>query len=182
MRCGTMRVYAMLWCATLQEALDEASALAGAGKRVYVANYMFPQGRTVSGHAEARAQPCEPAQPFATRRAFHGWQALARLCELLPALTGKEAAMLPVSGAFHTPMMGAASQDLGEALDAAHVRPARAERTSARSTLPRGRALRLRRSGRRIARAPACLPAGAHAVTHGLLQRERRAVHQARVR
>eukprot|EP00964_Phaeocystis_antarctica_P021803 scaffold12106_cov81-Phaeocystis_antarctica.AAC.1 len=40
--------------AALQQALDKAAATVGGGKKAYIANYMFPEGRTCSGDLKAR--------------------------------------------------------------------------------------------------------------------------------
>ena len=58
----------------------------GGGKKAYIANYMFPEGRTCSGDKEV----------------------LAKACELATKAGAKAAKMLAVSGAFHTPYMAAA--------------------------------------------------------------------------
>ena len=84
----------------LQQALDAAADAVGSGKKAWIANYMFPEGRTCSGDPEV----------------------LERLCELAPASYGaKNAKMLAVSGAFHTPLMAKASEALEKALDAAKI-------------------------------------------------------------
>jgi len=83
----------------LQKALDQAGKAVGGGKKAYIANYMFPEGRTCSGDKAV----CE------------------KLCETAVKLGAKQAKMLAVSGAFHTPYMEAASEALGKALDEANV-------------------------------------------------------------
>eukprot|EP00310_Coccolithus_braarudii_P015220 CAMPEP_0183332486 /NCGR_PEP_ID=MMETSP0164_2-20130417/1627_1 /TAXON_ID=221442 /ORGANISM="Coccolithus pelagicus ssp braarudi, Strain PLY182g" /LENGTH=469 /DNA_ID=CAMNT_0025501209 /DNA_START=62 /DNA_END=1471 /DNA_ORIENTATION=+ len=83
----------------LQEALDKAAAEVGSGKKAYIANYMFPEGRTCSGDK----------------------QVLAKLCEVVVKMGAKQAKMLAVSGAFHTPYMGQASEALAKALARAEV-------------------------------------------------------------
>merc|ERR1719230_788684 len=70
----------------LQASLDEAAAAVGSGK-AYIANYMFPEGRTCSGDIKV----------------------LEKACELVTKMGAKNAKMLNVSGAFHTPYMEAAS-------------------------------------------------------------------------
>jgi len=83
----------------LQDALDKAAATVGGGKKGYIANYMFPQGRTCSGDKKV----------------------LEELCKVVVTMGAKNAKMLAVSGAFHTPYMAAASDALGKALEAADV-------------------------------------------------------------
>lgn len=61
----------------------------------YIANYMFPEGRTCSGDLKV----------------------LEKACELVQAKGAKNAKMLNVSGAFHTPYMEAAGAALGKVLD-----------------------------------------------------------------
>ena len=61
---------------------------------------MFPEGRTCSGDKKV----------------------LEKLCEVVVKMGAKQAKMLAVSGAFHTPYMSAASEALGKALDAADVK------------------------------------------------------------
>ena len=82
----------------LMAALDEAAVAVGKGK-AYVANYMFPQGRTCSGDLDV----------------------LAKACELAKAKGAKNANMLAVSGAFHTPYMTAAGAALSKVLDEADI-------------------------------------------------------------
>lgn len=81
----------------LQQALDAAAEAVGNGKKAWVANYMFPEGRTCSGDPDV----------------------IAKLCELAPSFGAKNAKMLSVSGAFHTPIMAKASEALNKALDEA---------------------------------------------------------------
>lgn len=83
----------------LQDALDKAGATVGGGKKAYIANYMFPEGRTCSGDPKV----------------------LEKLCEIVVPMGAKNAKMLAVSGAFHTPYMAAAADALGKALDEAPV-------------------------------------------------------------
>jgi [acyl-carrier-protein] S-malonyltransferase len=82
----------------LQKALDDACAEVGKGK-AYIANYMFPEGRTCSGDLKV----------------------LEKACELCTKLGAKNAKMLNVSGAFHTPYMEAAAAALNKALDEANI-------------------------------------------------------------
>jgi len=82
----------------LQECLDEAAKVVGKGK-AYIANYMFPEGRTCSGDLKV----------------------LEKACELVQAKGAKNAKMLNVSGAFHTPYMEAAGAALGKVLDEANI-------------------------------------------------------------
>ena len=72
----------------LEAAIAEAEASVGGGKKGYIANYMFPEGRTCSGDVEV----------------------LQRMCETIGKIGGKSAKMLNVSGAFHTPYMQSAQQ------------------------------------------------------------------------
>ncbi|KAL1508509.1 hypothetical protein AB1Y20_004610 [Prymnesium parvum] len=85
----------------LQALLDEASSEAGGEKKGYIANYMFPEGRTCSGDTEV----------------------LTKMCSKVTALGGggKNAKMLNVSGAFHTPYMASAQAKLSQVLDEAEV-------------------------------------------------------------
>merc|ERR1712228_140818 len=85
--------------AILQEALDKAAVEVGTGKKAYIANYMFPEGRTCSGDKKV----------------------LEKLCEVVVKMGAKQAKMLAVSGAFHTPYMGDASEALGKALAEADI-------------------------------------------------------------
>lgn len=82
----------------LQESLDEAAKAVGKGK-AYIANYMFPEGRTCSGDLKV----------------------LEKACELVQAKGAKNAKMLNVSGAFHTPYMQAAQDALSKTLDEADI-------------------------------------------------------------
>ena len=64
--------------------------------RVYIANYMFPEGRTCSGDVAI----------------------LKKLCDLVTGLgPGKSGKMVAVSGAFHTPYMEPAKATLTQLLD-----------------------------------------------------------------
>ena len=82
--------------ATLRQMLAAAIEQTGNGGQAYIANYMFPEGRTCSGDIAV----------------------LKKLCELVGALgAGKSGKLLNVSGAFHTPYMQAASDRLAHALD-----------------------------------------------------------------
>eukprot|EP00965_Chrysotila_dentata_P216620 6189480-Pleurochrysis_carterae.AAC.1 len=83
----------------LQEALDAAAAKVGSGKKAYIANYMFPEGRTCSGDKAV----------------------LEALCDIVVKKGAKQAKMLAVSGAFHTPYMAKASEALAKALAEAEV-------------------------------------------------------------
>eukprot|EP00316_Scyphosphaera_apsteinii_P008230 CAMPEP_0119298514 /NCGR_PEP_ID=MMETSP1333-20130426/688_1 /TAXON_ID=418940 /ORGANISM="Scyphosphaera apsteinii, Strain RCC1455" /LENGTH=469 /DNA_ID=CAMNT_0007299629 /DNA_START=65 /DNA_END=1474 /DNA_ORIENTATION=+ len=83
----------------LQEALDKAAKEVGTGKKAYIANYMFPEGRTCSGDKKV----------------------LEKLCEVVVKMGAKQAKMLAVSGAFHTPYMADASEALGKALAEADI-------------------------------------------------------------
>jgi len=85
--------------AVLQDALDKAAAAVGGGKKAYIANYMFPEGRTCSGDPKV----------------------LEKLCEIVVPMGAKNAKMLAVSGAFHTPYMQPAADALGKALDEAPI-------------------------------------------------------------
>jgi len=83
----------------LQQALDKAGEAVGGGKKAYIANYMFPEGRTCSGDKAV----------------------LEKLCEIVVKMGAKQAKMLAVSGAFHTPYMAKASEGLAKALAEADV-------------------------------------------------------------
>eukprot|EP00198_Chlamydomonas_reinhardtii_P012419 XP_001701756.1 predicted protein [Chlamydomonas reinhardtii] len=82
-----------------------AAALAGAapGSVCQVANYLFPQGRVVSGHRDVLE--------------------VVRAGAL--AAGALKATILAVSGAFHTPLMAPAREQLLQALDAVQLRPPR---------------------------------------------------------
>jgi len=82
----------------LQECLDEAAKKVGSGQ-AYIANYMFPEGRTCSGDLKV----------------------LEKACELVQAKGAKNAKMLNVSGAFHTPYMKSASAALEKTLAEADI-------------------------------------------------------------
>jgi len=86
----------------LQQCLDKAGEAVGGGKKAYIANYMFPEGRTCSGEKSV----------------------LEKACEMLttPAYGAKSAKMLNVSGAFHTPYMQAAAGALSKVLDEADIK------------------------------------------------------------
>ncbi|XRB03005.1 S-malonyltransferase [Pycnococcus provasolii] len=73
------------------------------GRVCQIANLLFPQGRVVSGHKVA----LEECQKLATAKGALKAQAVA------------------VSGAFHTPLMQSASDNLGKALDAITIRDPR---------------------------------------------------------
>ena len=83
----------------LQACLDEAARSVGNGK-AYIANYMFPEGRTCSGDLKV----------------------LEKACELCTKAGSKQAKMLNVSGAFHTPYMEAAGAALSKVLDEADIK------------------------------------------------------------
>ena len=85
----------------LQAALDKAAGIVDpTGKaKAYIANYMFPEGRTCSGDKAV----------------------LEKMCELVVEMGAKNAKMVNVSGAFHTPYMAAASEALGKTLDEAEI-------------------------------------------------------------
>ena len=85
--------------AVLQQALDKSAAEVGNGKKAYIANYMFPEGRTCSGDPKV----------------------LEKLCEVVVKMGAKNAKMLAVSGAFHTPFMAKAADALAKALDEADI-------------------------------------------------------------
>eukprot|EP00908_Phaeocystis_cordata_P016976 Transcript_28293.p1 GENE.Transcript_28293~~Transcript_28293.p1 ORF type:complete len:471 (-),score=269.87 Transcript_28293:152-1564(-) len=85
--------------AALQQALDKAAEKVGGGRKAYIANYMFPEGRTCSGDLKV----------------------LEEMCKIAPTLGAKQAKMLNVSGAFHTPYMKAAQEALSKTLDAAEI-------------------------------------------------------------
>ena len=75
---------------TLEDICKEVKAQKGAGCICQLANYLFPQGRVVSGHKDA-------------------------LEEVMKAATVKgamKAVPLAVSGAFHTPLMQPAQDKL----------------------------------------------------------------------
>ena len=72
----------------------------GGGKKAYIANYMFPEGRTCSGDKKV----------------------LEKACELATKEGAKNAKMLNVSGAFHTPYMADAQAALTKALEAADIK------------------------------------------------------------
>jgi [acyl-carrier-protein] S-malonyltransferase len=83
----------------LQDALTQAEKEIGTGK-AYIANYMFPEGRTCSGDLKV----------------------LEKACEIVTKMGAKNAKMLNVSGAFHTPYMEAAGAALAKVLDEADVK------------------------------------------------------------
>ena len=82
----------------LQKALDDAAKEVGSGK-AYIANYMFPEGRTCSGDKKV----------------------LEKACEIVTKLGAKNAKMLNVSGAFHTPYMEKAADAVSKMLDSADI-------------------------------------------------------------
>ena len=83
----------------LQKCLDDAAKEVGKGT-AYIANYMFPQGRTCSGDLKV----------------------LEKACELCTKAGAKNAKILNVSGAFHTPYMEAAAGKLSQVLDEADIK------------------------------------------------------------
>jgi len=85
---------------TLVQLLAAAAEQVGNGGKVYIANYMFPEGRTCSGDTAV----------------------LKKLCELISSLgRGKSGKLMNVSGAFHTPYMEPAVQALSAALDSTDI-------------------------------------------------------------
>lgn len=83
----------------LQKCLDDAAKQVGGSGKAYIANYMFPEGRTCSGDLKV----------------------LEKACELVQAAGAKNAKMLNVSGAFHTPYMESAGAALSKTLDEADI-------------------------------------------------------------
>jgi len=83
----------------LQKCLDDAAKQVGSGK-AYIANYMFPEGRTCSGDLKV----------------------LEKACELVTKAGAKNAKMLNVSGAFHTPYMEKAAEKVAKTLDEADIK------------------------------------------------------------
>jgi len=83
----------------LQACLDEAGTAVGSGK-AYIANYMFPGGRTCTGDLKV----------------------LEKACELVTKAGANSAKMLNVSGAFHSPYMEAAGAALNKVLDEADIK------------------------------------------------------------
>jgi len=82
---------------TLLQMIAAATAEVNNGGKVYIANYMFPEGRTCSGDTVV----------------------LKKLCEKVQALgSGKSGKLVNVSGAFHTPYMQPAAEALGQMIDA----------------------------------------------------------------
>ena len=87
---------------TLAQMIAQATAAVGGTGRAYVANFMFPEGRTCSGDR----------------------QVLMKLCELVVKMgSGKSGKVLPVSGAFHTPYMKEAQEALSHLLDEVPMQP-----------------------------------------------------------
>jgi len=83
--------------ATIVQMIAEATKEIGGDGKAYIANYMFPEGRTCSGDTLV----------------------LKKLCELTSKLgPGKSGKMVAVSGAFHTPYMAPAQAELNAAIDA----------------------------------------------------------------
>eukprot|EP00908_Phaeocystis_cordata_P016975 Transcript_28292.p1 GENE.Transcript_28292~~Transcript_28292.p1 ORF type:complete len:509 (-),score=168.81 Transcript_28292:76-1554(-) len=83
--------------------LAEGAAAVGGGKAAYMANFMFPGGRTLSGDAAV----------------------LQWVCANAGARGAKSAKPLEVSGAFHSPFMEPARPALAEALRGVEVRTPR---------------------------------------------------------
>ena len=86
--------------AVLEKCLREAKAAVGGDGAAYIANYMFPGGRTCSGDK----------------------QVLSKACELAKEAGASRAKLLAVSGALHTPYMKSAAARLAVALDEAPLR------------------------------------------------------------
>ena len=84
----------------LQKCLDEAAASVGGKGKAYIANYMFPEGRTCTGDLKV----------------------LEKACELVTKAGAKNAKMLNVSGAFHSPYMESAGAALAKVLDEADIK------------------------------------------------------------
>ena len=84
----------------LQKCLDEAAKAIGGEGKAYIANYMFPEGRTCTGDVKV----------------------LEKACELLLQAGAKSAKMLNVSGAFHSPYMAKAGDALAKVLDEADIK------------------------------------------------------------
>jgi len=81
---------------TLAQMIATATEQVDNKGRAYIANYMFPEGRTCSGDKAV----------------------LKKLCELVSTLgSGKSAKLINVSGAFHTPYMESAVPKLAEMLE-----------------------------------------------------------------
>jgi len=81
---------------TLLQMISAATSEVDNGGKVYIANYMFPEGRTCSGDTAV----------------------LKKLCEKMQALgSGKSGKLVNVSGAFHTPYMKPAAETLGKIID-----------------------------------------------------------------
>jgi len=74
--------------------------LHGGEGKAYIANYMFPEGRTCTGDVKV----------------------LEKACELLLKAGAKSAKMLNVSGAFHSPYMAKAGDALAKVLDEADIK------------------------------------------------------------
>ena len=81
---------------TLLQIIAEATQEVGGEGRVYIANYMFPEGRSCSGDRSV----------------------LRKVCERVGKLgSGKSAKLAAVSGAFHTPYMKTAQEALSHFID-----------------------------------------------------------------
>jgi len=86
---------------TLAQMIAAATEQVGNGGRAYIANYMFPEGRTCSGDTAV----------------------LKKLCELVANLgAGKSGKLINVSGAFHTPYMESAVPRLKEMLEKTEIK------------------------------------------------------------
>ena len=82
---------------TLLSLISKAQAASGGSGKAYIANYLFPEGRTCSGDASV----------------------LKKLCELVQGMgSGKSGKMVAVSGAFHTPYMQPAAEARAAKIDA----------------------------------------------------------------
>ena len=79
---------------TLLQMIAQATAETEGDGKAYIANYMFPEGRTCSGDKAV----------------------LEEACKLCTAAGAKSAKMLAVSGAFHTKRMESAKEALEKAL------------------------------------------------------------------
>ena len=85
----------------LVQCIAAATQEVGGEGKAYIANYMFPEGRTCSGDREV----------------------LKRLCEKVTAMgSGKSGKLVAVSGAFHTPYMASAVPKLAAKLDATEIK------------------------------------------------------------
>ncbi|KAL3918632.1 MAG: hypothetical protein SGPRY_005938 [Prymnesium sp.] len=107
----------------LQALLDEAGEEVGGGKKGYIANYMFPLGRTCSGDTEVIKRLCDKVRAHLSKGEMQSIRShLLYSTEQVTALgTGKSAKMLNVSGAFHTPYMTSAQAALSKVLDETEI-------------------------------------------------------------